>query len=127
MASFCVRVYHEDDVPNIVTVVLFTDAELGTMNVGVCRIDLELPESQSLKQKRNIIRSVIVKTRSRFNVAVAEIDLNDNHNVAKLGVVCLSKDSSHLDQIFSNVIQFIQESREDAVVGHIDIEIMSGF
>ena len=48
------------------------------MNVGVCRIDLELPGSRSLKDKRRAVRSIVDRVRSRFNVAIAEVDRNDS-------------------------------------------------
>ena len=44
------------------------------MNVGVCRINLRLPENESLKGKRRILKSIISRVGNKFNVAIAEVD-----------------------------------------------------
>ena len=48
------------------------------MIIGACTIKLIIYESNSLKDKRHVIKSIIGKIQSRFNVSIAEIDLNDS-------------------------------------------------
>ena len=55
------------------------------MNVGVAKITLRLSGSFSLKDKRRVINSVRDRVRSKFNVAVAEVDQNDVWQVAVIG------------------------------------------
>ena len=43
------------------------------MHIGVCRIMLHLPDSASLKDKRQVARSLSARIRNTFNVAVAEV------------------------------------------------------
>ena len=96
------------------------------MNVGVCRIDLEFPASHSLKDKRKVLRSIVARVQSRFNVAIAEVDRNDSWQVATLGVTCVSNDSRHANEMLSKVVHYIQGCREEAVMADYDVEMLSG-
>ncbi|MEK7777732.1 MAG: DUF503 domain-containing protein [Chloroflexota bacterium] len=96
------------------------------MNIGVCLIDLELPASHSLKDKRKALRSIVERVQSRFNVAIAEVDHNDSWQVATLGIACISNDSRHANEMLSRVIQYIQGCREDAVMADYRIEMLPG-
>ena len=42
------------------------------MNVGICQVDIRLPESTSLKSKRHVVKSITARLAGKFNVAVAE-------------------------------------------------------
>ena len=96
------------------------------MNVGVCRIDLEFPASHSLKDKRKVLRSIVARVQSRFNVAIAEVDGNDSWQVATLGITCVSNDPRHANEMLSKVVNFIQGCREEAVMAGYDVEMLSG-
>jgi uncharacterized protein YlxP (DUF503 family) len=95
------------------------------MHVGVVRVTLRLAESNSLKDKRVVVKSVIGRVRNRFNVAVAEVDTQDALRVATLGVVCVSDDPRHANEMLSKVVQFIESERLDAEVGAVDLELIA--
>jgi uncharacterized protein YlxP (DUF503 family) len=69
------------------------------MVIGVCRIVLMMDEVFSLKEKRHIIKSIIERLKSRFNVSVAEVELNDKWKNAVIGIACVSNDAGHADNI----------------------------
>jgi uncharacterized protein YlxP (DUF503 family) len=94
------------------------------MHVGIARIALHLAENSSLKGKRMVVKSVAQRVRNRFNVAVAEIDTQDAWQVATLGIVCLSDDPRHSNEMLSKVIGFIESERLDAEVGAVDLELI---
>ena len=94
------------------------------LHVGVARIALHLPENASLKGKRMVVKSVAQRVRNRFNVAVAEIDTQDAWQVATLGIVCLSDDPRHSNEVLSKVINFIESERLDAEVGAVEMELI---
>lgn len=79
------------------------------MIIGACELKLLIYESNSLKDKRHVIKSVIGRIESRFNVAIAEIDLNDSWKTSIIGFVCVTNDVNIANQIISNVIKFIDE------------------
>ncbi|MBC7248550.1 MAG: DUF503 domain-containing protein [Actinobacteria bacterium] len=60
------------------------------MYVGALKLELYMPQCRSLKEKRQVLRSIIDRTRGRFNVAVAEVDKHDLWQLSSLGVTCVS-------------------------------------
>ena len=95
------------------------------MHIGVARVALTLPENGSLKGKRMVVKSVAQRVRNRFNVAVAEVDTQDVWQVATLGIVCISDDPRHSNEVLSKVIDFIESERLDAEVGAVDVELIA--
>jgi len=87
---------------------------------------LFLPDSQSLKAKRQIARSVVARIRNQFNVTVAEADDNDLWQRLTLGVCCLSNDTKHANEILSNVVAYVEKSRDDLELLDYETEIIAG-
>lgn len=77
------------------------------MLVGVCEIELFIYDSNSLKEKRQVIKSLIGRIQSRFNVSIGEIDEQDIWNKAVIGFAVVSNNSNLLDQSLTSVINFI--------------------
>ena len=96
------------------------------MHIGVCRLMTHIPESGSLKAKRQVARSLSTRLRNQFNVAVAEVDHNDLWQRLTLGVCCVSNDSAHANEMLSRVVSFVEDSREDLVLLDYETEIISG-
>jgi len=87
---------------------------------------LFLPDSQSLKAKRQIARSVVARIHNQFNVTVAEADDNDLWQRLTLGVCCLSNDTKHANEILSNVVAYVEKSRDDLELLDYETEIIAG-
>ena len=79
------------------------------MHIGVCKIKLYLPECQSLKDKRRIIKSIIARLKNKFNIAIAEIEALDIHQTAIIGLVSVSNEVKFVNQILSQCVKFIEE------------------
>lgn len=94
------------------------------MVVGVCQISLSLPGVRSLKAKRSIVRKVLDRTANRFNVAAAEVGLQDVHGRALLGFAVVSGDRRHADSMLDSVASFVEGAGE-AVVMDISTELVS--
>jgi uncharacterized protein YlxP (DUF503 family) len=94
------------------------------MTVGLCRVQLHLPENQSLKDKRQVIKSLINRIHNRFNVSVAEIDDHDRWQMASIGISCVSTSGQHAHQVLSSVVGFIRKERLDAELVDYEIEII---
>ena len=88
------------------------------MHIGVCKIQLRIPESQSLKAKRRIIKSLVNRLKNRFNVAVAEVEALDAHQFAVLAAVSVSNDAAHLHKIISHVITFVETNVDAELVDY---------
>jgi uncharacterized protein len=78
------------------------------MVIGVLEMILYLPESHSLKEKRQVIMSIKDKVRTRFNVSIAEIDDQDLWQKARLGVCSLGTDRRYLNAQLEQVIHFVE-------------------
>jgi uncharacterized protein len=93
------------------------------MVVGVCTLELEIPSSQSLKDKRHVVRSVIARVRQSFNISIAEVDSLDSWQRAIIGIVCVSSDEKYAHGLLEKVIDNIERSRLDAVIADYSIEM----
>jgi uncharacterized protein len=93
------------------------------MIIGACTIELIIYEANSLKDKRHVIKSIIGKIQSRFNVSIAEIDLNDKWRSSIIGFACVTNDTIHAQQMVSNVLKFIEGDGRVEIVNH-QIEIL---
>jgi uncharacterized protein YlxP (DUF503 family) len=97
------------------------------MHIGLCKIKLRIPENESLKGKRQVIKSIIARVQNKFSVSIAEIDDNDAWQLASIGVACISNDSRHANEILSHVIDFINESRFEVEMLYYQIELLTAF
>ncbi len=78
------------------------------MFIGVCTIEVHVPESGSLKNKRQSLKSLKDRIRSKFNVSVAEVGDNDLWQKASLAVAAVSNDKSHLNQTLDHVLNLVR-------------------
>ncbi|MHB0877792.1 MAG: DUF503 domain-containing protein [Anaerolineae bacterium] len=91
--------------------------------VGVCRLQMHIEASGSLKDKRQIVRSVTNRMRRRFNVAVAEIEDLDNWNLATIGIVCVSNDGAYSQALLNKAVNWLENERLDVEIGDFSIEV----
>ena len=94
------------------------------MHVGICTIRLRIPENGSLKDKRRVLKSIITRVRNKFNVSVAEIENNDNWQMATLGITCVSNDKRHANEVISKVADYISDARFEAEILGYTMEII---
>jgi uncharacterized protein len=65
-------------------------------------------ESNSLKEKRQVIRSIIGRLKHRFNVSIAEVGYLDVFRRSKIGFTVVSNETSHLERLMGKIINFIE-------------------
>lgn len=94
------------------------------MNVGVCTINLRLPENLSLKGKRQVLKSITSRVGNQFNVSVAEVSDHDLWQLATLGVCCVSNSKRYTNEVLSKVVDFIAGSRFEVEILGYEIEIL---
>ena len=69
------------------------------MVVGILRLTLYVPGAASLKDKRQVVRKVVDRLRSRFNVSAAEVADNDIWQRAVIGVSAVANDHSFVNEV----------------------------
>ncbi len=94
------------------------------MVIGTCQLLLRLPGNRSLKGKRQVVRSLVQRVRSHFNVSVAEVEYQNRWQVCGLGIGCISTDARHADEVLNRVLDYIAELDSEAVLGESRIEIL---
>jgi hypothetical protein len=78
------------------------------MHVGLLEVRLHVPDASSLKEKRQVVKSILDRTRHRFGVAAAEIAENDVHRIAVLGFASVSGSHRHAREIVEKVLESIR-------------------
>ena len=93
------------------------------MAIGLLTLEIHIPDSHSLKDKRQVLRSLKDRLRGRFNVAVAELDYQESWQRAQVGIVSLSNDAAHLEQSLRAVLNEAEEILGRDLAGH-DLELI---
>jgi uncharacterized protein YlxP (DUF503 family) len=73
------------------------------MVVGVLHVECGLPGTQSIKDKRRIVKGILDRVHHRFNVAAAEVAHQDSWRRAGFAVACVSTDVRHADAVLARV------------------------
>lgn len=80
-----------------------------------------IPQASSLKDKRQVRRSLVEKTRHKFNVSIAEVDTQDVLQTLTIGIAVVSGDAAHRRNSMEEIIRFMEESA-DAELTDVQIE-----
>lgn len=86
------------------------------MHLVSAEIIMRLPQADSLKDKRQVAKSVIDRVRRRFNVSIAEVDTQDAHRTLTLGVALVSGSGAQAQRAMDEVLRYIEESTDAEVV-----------
>ncbi|HET6675931.1 MAG TPA: DUF503 domain-containing protein [Nitrospiraceae bacterium] len=78
------------------------------MIVGVCTVELFIPEGHSLKGKRQVLQSLKNRLREKFNVSVAEVGEQDLWQKSILGLACVANESVHVNQVLEQALNVIR-------------------
>jgi uncharacterized protein len=68
------------------------------MPIGLLTLEIHIPDARSLKDKRQVLRSLKDRLRAHFNVAVAELEHQETWQRSRVGVVSISNDGKHLEE-----------------------------
>jgi len=93
------------------------------MIVGAAVVELHVHGSQSLKQKRGVVRSIIQRLRNHFNVSVAEIGGQNTWQVAVLGIVSTGNDRRYVRGQLERALAYVEDLHLAEVTGG-DVELL---
>ena len=88
------------------------------MSVGLLTLELHIAEAHSLKDKRQVLRSLKDRLRAHFNVAVAELDFEDTWQRSVIGVVTLANEDHHVEETLQKVLAEADNLLGPLVVSH---------
>jgi uncharacterized protein YlxP (DUF503 family) len=78
------------------------------MIVGTLRVRLLLREARNLKDKRQVVKSIKDRLRNNFNVSVAEIEAQNNRQLAVLGLAMVSNEAHHLKRALGQIVEALR-------------------
>lgn len=78
------------------------------MFVGICTVELHIPDSGSLKGKRQVIKSIKDRIRQNYNVSIAEIDGHDLWQRVVLGIACIGSEKGYINGILDRIVGLLQ-------------------
>ena len=78
------------------------------MVIGVCKVTVLLHGNQSLKGKRKVIKSIMGKVKSRFNLSIAEVGANDLWQRAEIGFAAIGNDRAFINSVIDKTLDFIE-------------------
>ncbi len=90
--------------------------------VGLATVTLYIPYSHSLKAKRGLVKPLLTRLRNRFNLSVAEVGSQDQHQNAILALVCVSSNRRYAEGLLQRAANAIETWRLDAEVMDVEIE-----
>jgi len=90
--------------------------------IATLTLELRIEHAQSLKDKRQVVRSLKDRLRASFNISVAELDPSNLWNQATIGVVAISHSRDYLDGLMKNV-----ECAATRICNNLGAEIADSF
>ena len=93
------------------------------MIVGLCTVELYIPDGHSLKAKRQVLLSLKDRLRDKFNVSVAEVGEQDLWQKAILGIACVANETAYVNQVLDQVMNLIRSVPMVEVV-QVQIEML---
>lgn len=93
------------------------------MIIGSMLVELRLHGTSSLKEKRQILKSLIARVQNRFHVSVAEVAQNDRWEWGSIGVAVVSNDATHARQMLETISRFIEADHLGVEVTHSEIAV----
>ena len=86
------------------------------MIIEAATVKLYAPWVHSLKEKRMVVKSLIDKTRNKFNISIAEVSEQDIHQTIVLGMACVAGTAALADSIIESILMFIENNTDAEIV-----------
>lgn len=93
------------------------------MVVGLAVLELHLPSSRSLKDKRRVVKSLVERLHERHRVSAAETAFHDLHQRAEIGIAAVGSDGRQVEKLFSQ-IRGAADGEVEAVVTRWDFQLL---
>lgn len=94
-----------------------------TFIIGTCVLQLFISDSHSLKDRRQVVSSLLDRLHDRFNVAAAQLDRHNSWTEATLGVACVGNETRHVNSVLNKVLAFVEGDPRVEVAG-VEMEML---
>ena len=93
------------------------------MFIAACQMTLHIEMSASLKDKRQVVRSVLQRLRNQFEVSASEVATQESWQLATLGIAYVSGSAQHAQEVIEHASRYVEESRPDIVVSDVRTDV----
>ena len=93
------------------------------MIIGICTCEIFIFNANSLKSKRSVVKSIIEKSKNRFNISIAEVGENDKWQKSIIAFSTISNDQNIVEETIEKVINFFDSYSEIEII-NINREIL---
>lgn len=97
------------------------------MYIGTCKITIEIPEASSIKDKRNVLRSILTRLRREFSLSAAEVGLLDEMDVGEIGLAYVTNSVAHADEVIAKAVNFVEQNLGDGIMADYQTEVIRAF
>src|SRR5216683_5836973 len=94
------------------------------LTVGVLRVVIHVPESGSLKSKRQVVSGLLRRLRQELKVAAAEVGELDQWQLAELAIATVSGDGRQADRVLAAALSYIEAHSDGAQVTDVSTELV---
>ena len=78
------------------------------MHIGVLQVEISIPDAMSLKDKRQVVKSLKDRIAHGHNVSIAEVGALDEHRRSIIGMAMVSNDSRYVEGALSKIVDFVR-------------------
>jgi len=89
------------------------------MIIGLLSLEIYIPYSHSLKEKRKRLSSIRDRLKKRYNVAFSELDYQDKWQRTKIGIVTLNNQKKPIENIFNKIIEDAEKSIDGQIIDYV--------
>ncbi|TET63579.1 DUF503 domain-containing protein [Candidatus Aerophobetes bacterium] len=86
------------------------------MIIGILSLDVRVGSSNSLKDKRRVIKSLTTRIRNSFNVSISEVNCQDLWQRSELGVAFLTTDVRFAQSVLNRIVDFVERHRDITLI-----------
>ncbi len=89
------------------------------MHVGVLTVNLEVTDALTLKDKRQVVRSLLARIKNAFNVSAAEVGQLNSHTLATFGIAAVANDKAYVHGLLEKVVDLIERESRVQVIDYV--------
>ena len=86
------------------------------MIIGILSLDVRVGSSNSLKDKRRVIKSLTTRIRNSFNVSISEVNCQDLWQRSQLGVAFLTTEVRFAQSVLAKIVDFVERHKDITVI-----------
>src|SRR5256886_11965768 len=96
----------------------------SALTVGLLRVVIHMPESGSLKSKRQVVSGLLQRLRQELKVAAAEVGELDRWQLAEIAIVTVSADSRQADRVLAAALSYVEGHPGGAPAADVSTELL---